>query len=284
MRCAQIIFSDSTPRTVEIMKILKITAIAVLTAAAVMAAVMAVHAATGNRGEFTTDYASLDGSNGFDVYVWQMARGSYSFALMEHAEPALDWNELLWAHLKGVNVEEMRDILASVGGNAKNVTVIPWQNPYSSYIGEYWIVGDDDTETRRAAYVDRIRDMLFGEIGETMTVVPDGNIVSMHYASAVQNPSSDEEVKPVIRDCTNADSIKFMKLYMNSLHLRDCEEADALSFGGLGFDFQFTYEDGSTVEIRYVHNKYLRTADGKWHELNLFETERFESTVALAGK
>ena len=250
-----------------------------------MAAVMAVHAATSSDREFTTDYESIDGSKGFDVIVWQMARGSYSFALTAHSVQPVDRMALMKAKLPGVNFEEMRDILASVGGNAENVTVIPIQHLYSSYIPEYWLIAEDeDVAAKRAAYIGKVRGMLFDEVGEKQTVVPDGNIVSIHYESAVQNPLSDEPVKPVVQDCTNADSIRLMKYYMNSLHLRECEEADALSFGGLGFDFRFIYEDGSTVEIRYVHNKYLRTADGKWHELNLFETERFESTIALAGK
>lgn len=108
------------------------------------------------------EYFGLDASKGLDVYVWQMAKNSYSFGLLPHAEQGRYWvsHELL--NLKGTKAEEMIGILSTYNLNESDIYIIPWQNPISSYLAEWQIVTDtEDLEAKRQAYIDNIRQMLF---------------------------------------------------------------------------------------------------------------------------
>ena len=55
--------------------------------------------------------------------------------------------------------------LDHVNVSEDDIRIIPWQNPISSYIGDYWIQQkDEDPESvakRREAYVEKLRGMLF---------------------------------------------------------------------------------------------------------------------------
>ncbi len=107
-------------------------------------------------------YTSFDASNGLDVYVWQMAPGSYDFAVMPHTD-AEKPDIMLWS-MPGVNAAEMRKILAAYDIDDDDVYIVPWQNPLSSYIGDFWIIREgDDVAAKRAAYEAIIRDMLLGD-------------------------------------------------------------------------------------------------------------------------
>lgn len=79
----------------------------------------------------------MDDSNGLDVYVLQMAKGSYSFGLLPHSEIMRDWLSDELMELKGVGAAAMRMILSTYDVEQKKIYVIPWQNPLSSYIGDY---------------------------------------------------------------------------------------------------------------------------------------------------
>ena len=108
------------------------------------------------------EYFGLDSSEGLDVYVWQMAENHYSFGVLSHSEPMRDWLSDDLINLKGVSVENMREILATYDIDEDDINVIPWQNPISSYIGGYWIISDgEDIDAKRNAYVESIREMLF---------------------------------------------------------------------------------------------------------------------------
>ena len=110
------------------------------------------------------EYFNLNHSKGLDVYVWQMANNHYSFGLMSHSETQRDWISEDLMNLKGINAEEMRLILSTYGIPQDEIYVIPWQNPLSSYIGEYWIITEgEDIEQKRNAYVQNLRDMLFSQ-------------------------------------------------------------------------------------------------------------------------
>lgn len=121
------------------------------------------------REEFP-DYFDIDASEGLDVIVWQMAGNSYSFGLLKHtgAEHDLE-SELLY--LKGAKAEQMRKIISSYNIESKDVYIIPWQNPISSYISGYWthFEGEEQGawEKRRQAYIHEIYDMLFENAQET---------------------------------------------------------------------------------------------------------------------
>ncbi len=107
-------------------------------------------------------YFGLDAANGLDVYVWQMAPNSYSFGLLPHSEEPYDL-ETLW-NLPGARAEQMRVILSTYEVDGEKIYIVPWQNPVSSYLGEYWIVlNGENPEKRRAQYRQKIRDMLFSD-------------------------------------------------------------------------------------------------------------------------
>ncbi len=137
------------------------------------------------------EYFGLDDTNGLDVYVWQMAANSYSFGLLPHSvtvryrvfDAQTDLNDVSPAEmhmilaqiadmentvrlmeLKGVSAAEMRMILSTYDVAQEKIYVIPWQNPLSSYIGDYWLIKEgEDVEQKRNAYVENIRNMLFGQ-------------------------------------------------------------------------------------------------------------------------
>jgi hypothetical protein len=69
-------------------------------------------------------------------------------------------------NLKGVTIAEMRAILSTYDIEEKDIIIIPWQNPISSYIAEYWVKLEDEApssvEKRQQEYIDGIKQMLFG--------------------------------------------------------------------------------------------------------------------------
>lgn len=90
--------------------------------------------------EKAPEYFGLDTSNGLNVYVWQMARGSFSFCLKPGGEHK--WEELLSAY--GVGSADMRLILSTYDIPDEDITVIPYHNPISSYyyrIDSYYVPG-----------------------------------------------------------------------------------------------------------------------------------------------
>ena len=108
------------------------------------------------------EYFGLDSSKGLDVYVWQMAEHHYSFGILPHSKQMRDWLSDDLVNLKGVSAENMREILATYDIDEEDIYVLPWQNPISSYIGEYWIITEgEDIDAKRNAYVESIRAMLF---------------------------------------------------------------------------------------------------------------------------
>lgn len=110
------------------------------------------------------EYFNLDHSHGLDVYVWQMAKNNYNFGLLPHTETLRDWISAELMNLKGISVEDMRLILDTYGIDQEDIHVIPWQNPLSSYLGEYWIVMEgEDMEQKRSEYVQNLRNMLFAQ-------------------------------------------------------------------------------------------------------------------------
>lgn len=116
------------------------------------------------------EYFDLSTSKGLEVYVWQIVPNSYSFGVLPGTNREKTYEELL--RLKGVSAEEMLVILSSYDIDEDNIFIIPWQNPVSSYIPEYWIRQKDEdpasVEKRQRAYLDGIRNMLFAA-PDTMT-------------------------------------------------------------------------------------------------------------------
>lgn len=109
------------------------------------------------------DYFDLGTFKGLEVYVWQMAPGSYSCGVMLGTNRNKTLEELM--NLKGATLAEMRAILSTYDIDEEDIFVIPWQNPISSYIADYWISQKDEdpasVERRKQEYIDGIRQRLF---------------------------------------------------------------------------------------------------------------------------
>lgn len=108
------------------------------------------------------EYFDLPTSKGLEVYIWQMAPNSYSCGVMSGTNREKTLEEMM--NLKGVSIDEMKAILSSYDIPKEDIIIIPWQNPISSYLGEYWISQKDEDPAsvakRRQEYVDNLRDML----------------------------------------------------------------------------------------------------------------------------
>ena len=58
----------------------------------------------------------------------------------------------------------MRQILSTYNIDENDINIIPWQNPISSYIGDFWITYEgENIEEKQKAYIESVRNMLFGE-------------------------------------------------------------------------------------------------------------------------
>jgi hypothetical protein len=148
------------------------------------------------------EYFELSTFKGLELYVWQMAPDSYSCGLMPGTNRNKTLEELI--NLKGASIAEMRAILSTYGIDEEDVYIIPWQNPVSSYIAEYWISQKDEdpavVEKRKQAYIDGIRQMLFGTAQSGSYDLPKP-IVEIKTAVAYANWTEDSRV---FADCSNA--------------------------------------------------------------------------------
>ena len=149
------------------------------------------------------EYFELSTFKGLELYVWQMAPDSYSCGLMPGTNRNKTLEELI--NLKGASIAEMRAILSTYDIDEKDVIIIPWQNPVSSYIAEYWISQKDEdpavVEKRKQAYIDGIRQMLFGTAQSGSYDLPNP-IVEIKTAVAYANWTEDSRV---FADCSNAE-------------------------------------------------------------------------------
>ena len=150
------------------------------------------------------EYFDLGTFKGLELYVWQMAPGSYSCGLMLGTNRNKTLEELM--NLKGASIAEMRAILSTYDINDKDVFIIPWQNPISSYLAEYWISLENEdpasVEKRKQEYTDGIRQMLFGNAQAEGHDLPN-HIVGIKTAVAYANWTEGE----MMHDCLNGDKM-----------------------------------------------------------------------------
>lgn len=117
-----------------------------------------------NAIEKYSEYFGMDASDGLDIYVWQLAENNYSFGLLPHTSTQRDWLSSELLSLQGTDADEMRQILSTYHIDESDIYIIPWQNPISSYIGDYWIISEGESlEEKQEGYIKSIRNMLFGE-------------------------------------------------------------------------------------------------------------------------
>ena len=105
----------------------------------------------GELREKYPEYFELGTFKGLEVYVWQMAENDYRFGLMQGTNREKTLEEKM--ALKGASAEEMTLILSAFDIEDKDIFVIPWQNPISSYM-----VTED--MARDPEYINNIRTML----------------------------------------------------------------------------------------------------------------------------
>ena len=131
------------------------------------------------------EYYDLSAFKGLEVYVWQMAPDSYSCGVMMGTNRNKTLEEMM--DLKGAGIDEMKVILSSYDIPKEDIFIIPWQNPISSYISEYWIIEEnedpDAVSRRRQEYIDRLREMLLGSeetgfVGSELRVQINGKTVT----------------------------------------------------------------------------------------------------------
>ncbi|MBQ7343950.1 MAG: transcriptional regulator [Clostridia bacterium] len=105
------------------------------------------------------EYFGLDSSDGLDVYVCQFALGGYSFSLTSHS--IIDKNTTELMALKSTSASQMRTILSSYDVDGDEIYIKPWQNPFSSYIGSYWLhqIGED-LGIKRRIYTENVKSMI----------------------------------------------------------------------------------------------------------------------------
>ncbi|MCR5694848.1 MAG: hypothetical protein K6G89_07775 [Clostridia bacterium] len=110
------------------------------------------------------EYYSLDAKEGLDVFFFQLAKGSFSFVIREHSE---EMSNLELMALPSVNLEKLKDILSTYDLPDDKIYVAAWQNPLSSYLGEYWTIENGETfadfENRRAEFTANVREMILGD-------------------------------------------------------------------------------------------------------------------------
>ena len=105
-------------------------------------------------------YFGLNAARGLDVYVWQVSEYRYAFILLQRFEGSdrVSTSELM--KMDSIGAEEMREILSTYDVDPQEVEVYRWQNPLSST--NHWIWDpNEDIETQRKAFGDRIRAILF---------------------------------------------------------------------------------------------------------------------------
>ena len=117
------------------------------------------------------EYFEVGTFKGLEVYVWQMAKNDYRFGLMQGTNREKTPEEKM--ALKGITAEEMALILSTFDIEDKDIFVIPWQNPISSYMVTEDMAKDPE-------YIDSIRTMLgldgvsMGSTGGEDTPTPAG--------------------------------------------------------------------------------------------------------------
>ena len=82
------------------------------------------------------EYFKLDASKGVEIYVWQMAEGSYDCGLMNGTNRNKTKEEIWGLASKPLSVEETKLILNELGIRKENWSIIPVVQPYSSYAYE----------------------------------------------------------------------------------------------------------------------------------------------------
>ena len=202
------------------------------------------------------EYFGLPTFKGLEVYVWQMAPDSYSCGAMEGTNREKTLEELM--ALKGASIDEMKTILSNYDISKENISIIPWQNPVSSYVGEYWLSPENEDPYaeagRRKEYVDRLREMLLGD-KPVVTKVSYANWTEDSKIFSCMNPEkltiSSVRHLPVYKLDTKEDLDQFKEKYRDVLTFdQGYDEVPSFNEATAGYDDNFFAEH--TVVLAYV--------------------------------
>ncbi len=98
-------------------------------------------------------YFGLDTSNGLDIYIWQLAKNSYSCILLPSRTEIDTRTEILARQREALTMEDMRSValyyVLSQGVAREDIRIIPTAVPHSSYLYE---INDTYTEALEALF------------------------------------------------------------------------------------------------------------------------------------
>ncbi len=191
------------------------------------------------------EFFGLPTEKGLEVYVWQMAPASYTFALMPVTENEKTFDELIKMGLNGgVSASEMRLILSAYDVPESKVFIIPYQNPISSYVGEH-----DDS------YVDNIRKMLFTEHGVKTRMAfagwTDNTSVFSGAVNAQKVIKSGGEHLPVYR-FENAEELKAFRTEYYTVLTMDRGWDEVPSFDEVAAEYDDSFFSDNDLLLIYV--------------------------------
>ena len=210
------------------------------------------------------EYFGLSAFKGLEVYVWQLAPGSYSWGLMEGTNREKT-NEELW-NLRGTSTEEMRTILSAYDVPEENVFIQPIRKPYSSYL--------PPAEAMDPA---RLRELLFGSPGIRGKVAwagyPSGESIGAIFAGCLNHETlvmSAVHHIPVYRVDARTELDAFTSDFGEILTLdRGHEEAPSFLEATAGYDDAFfaehslvlAYVQAASGSFRYGLQDVIRDGD-----------------------
>ena len=201
-------------------------------------------------------YFDLPTTKGLEVYVWQMAPNSYSCGVLSGTNRNKTPEEM--AKLKGASIDEMKAILTTYAIPKEDIIIIPWQNPISSYIGEYWIGQEDEDPDLRArrqqAYIDTLRQMLLaGDAAVTKVAYANWTEDNRIFACLNADKLAISSVRhcPVYKLDTKEDLELFRERFQNILTLdQGYNEAPSFNEAVSGYDDSFFA--GHSLILAYV--------------------------------
>lgn len=124
--------------------------------------------------EYCPEYFRIDASDGLDVYVWQMAANSYSFGVLPHKDTQRHGISSELMELKATSADQMLAILSTYDLGEGNIHIVPWRHPLFGYIPDWSASeeggGSEDADEKTDEYIERVRNILFGEKNSTISV------------------------------------------------------------------------------------------------------------------
>ena len=190
------------------------------------------------------EYFEAGTFKGLEVYVWQMAENDYRFGLMQGTSREKTLEEMM--ALKGASPEEMALILSAFDIEDRDIFVIPWQNPISSYMITDDMVKDPE-------YISNIRNMLGLDLDEEQ--LPKQEEADAMYDRIPMVRVNDKLYYDTGRESTISGRCGNMDGEITStVDGTEIPTEDNQSNFGSGFGYQYGADD--TIEI-YMNEKWF---------------------------